>query len=213
VPSRYVEAVTADPLTADRHEPGPLRRAARISVFPAVVGGAIWPQHWPLLAQLGLALVVGELPGYGLLVLLGCSEAILALFTLVTAVHGIFQHANLEVRLGPLNHFFSMAELHRWHHSETLHEANHNYGQTIILRDTLFGTRFLPRDREPPEAIGIPGLEAFPMTWWAQIKSPFTWRDIRSRSHSTAAARHPTAAPTDPPGDSSAGPTYRARIR
>jgi ornithine lipid hydroxylase len=122
------------------------------------------------------------IPSYGLLVVLGCGTPVLALFTLVTAVHGIFQHANLELRLGPLNHFFSMAELHRWHHSKTMSEANHNYGQTVILWDTLFGTRFLPSDREPPEEIGIPNLPAFPMTWWAQIESPFRWATIRRES-------------------------------
>jgi len=121
-------------------------------------------------------------PAYGLLVVLGCGIEVLALFTLVTAVHGIFQHANLEVRLGPLNHFFSMAELHRWHHSKALEEADHNYGQTMIVWDTLFGTRFLPADREPPEEIGIQDLEAFPMTWWAQIRSPFGWKRIRQES-------------------------------
>lgn len=121
-------------------------------------------------------------PSYGLLVLLGCGIEVLALFTLITAVHGIFQHANLQLRLGPLNHFFSMAELHRWHHSKTIEEANHNYGQTIIVWDTLFGTRFLPLDRKPPEDIGIPNLSAFPMTWWAQIRSPFRWRTIQRES-------------------------------
>lgn len=121
-------------------------------------------------------------PSYGLLVVLGCGVEALALFTLVTAVHGIFQHANLQLRLGPLNHFFSMAELHRWHHSKTIAEANHNYGQTVIVWDTLFGTRFLPNDREPPEAIGIPDLPNFPMTWWAQIRSPFRWAKVRSES-------------------------------
>ncbi len=191
-------------------------------------GMGLWPSHWPLLVQLALALVVGELPGYtvhrleheweglwrvhathhsaprlywlnagrfhpidimlifvpsyGLLVILGCSLEVLALFTLVTAVHGIFQHANVQLRLGALNHFFSMAELHRWHHSKTMDEANHNYGQTIIIWDTIFGTRFLPTDREPPAEIGIPGLSAFPMTWWAQIKSPFRWAQIRHES-------------------------------
>ncbi len=122
------------------------------------------------------------IPSYGLLVVLGCSVEVLALFTLVTAVHGIFQHANLQLRLGPLNYFFSMAELHRWHHSKTMEEANHNYGQTVSVWDALFGTRFLPADRQPPEEIGIPKLAAFPMTWWAQIQSPFRWAEIRNES-------------------------------
>ena len=119
------------------------------------------------------------IPSYGLLAFLGSSEPVLALFTLVTAIHGIFQHANLQLRLGPLNYFFSMAELHRWHHSKTVFEANHNYGQTVSVWDTLFGTRYLPNDREPPEDIGIPDLPNFPMTWWAQILSPLRWSRIR----------------------------------
>lgn len=131
------------------------------------------------------------IPSYGLLVALGCPIESLALFTLITAVHGIFQHANLQLRLGPLNHFFSMAELHRWHHSKTVDEANHNYGQTVIVWDTLFGTRFLPADRKPPEEIGIHDLAAFPMTWWAQILSPLQWGKIReqSRARSTGDPR------------------------
>jgi len=118
-------------------------------------------------------------PSYGLLVALGCGVQVLALFTLVTAVHGIFQHANLQLRLGPLNYFFSMAELHRWHHSKTVVEADHNYGQTVSIWDVVFGTRFLPSDREPPLEIGLAGLPAFPMTWWAQVTSPFRWSQIR----------------------------------
>ena len=54
---------------------------------------------------------------YGLqvtpLLLLGVS--VLAGFTVWSLVHGFFQHANIDVRLGPLNYLFSMAELHRWH--------------------------------------------------------------------------------------------------
>ena len=122
--------------------------------------------------------VAGHLP----LIALGAPVEMLALWTLFSAIHGIFQHANLPLVLGPLNWIFSMAELHRWHHSPRMEEANHNYGQNLILFDTLFGTRFLPRDREPPEAIGIETLPTFPMSWWAQILSPFHWKRIQSES-------------------------------
>ena len=119
--------------------------------------------------------LLGSVP----LVALGAGIEVIALFNLVSGVHGYFQHANLTLRLGPLNRFFSMAELHRWHHSPVLAEANHNYGQNLSVWDQVFGTFFLPKDREPPEHIGIPDLAAFPMTFWAQIASPFTWRRIK----------------------------------
>jgi sterol desaturase/sphingolipid hydroxylase (fatty acid hydroxylase superfamily) len=88
----------------------------------------------------------------------------------------------MKVRCGPLNWIFSMAELHRWHHSRLVRESNTNYGQTLILWDIVFGTRFLPTDREPPPDIGIANLDAFPMTWWAQMLSPFRWSRIRAES-------------------------------
>lgn len=195
-------------------------------------GIGLWPSEWPLLAQIALVLVVGELPGYWvhrwehqwdglwrfhavhhsaprlywlnagrfhpidsfmtfapsylLLVIMGSGEVMLAYFGLITTIHGIFQHANIQLRLGPLNWFFSMAELHRWHHSKTIFEANHNYGQTVSVWDWVFGTRYLPKDRAPPEEIGIADLPAFPMTWWAQIMSPFRWQRIKQTSETHA---------------------------
>ncbi|MCB1844037.1 MAG: sterol desaturase family protein [Halioglobus sp.] len=122
------------------------------------------------------------LPTYLLLVALGCSAEVLAYFGMVTAVHGLFQHSNMQLRLGPLNWIFSMAELHRWHHSKTLREANTNFGQTISVWDWVFGTRYLPRDLEPPREIGIADLPQFPGGWWAQIAAPFRWRRVQRES-------------------------------
>ncbi len=126
--------------------------------------------------------VTGFIP----LIALGAPIEMIALWTLFSSVHGIFQHANLPMRLGPLNWIFSMAELHRWHHSPRVEEANHNYGQNIILYDILFGTRYLPKDREPPERPGIDSLPTFPMTWWQQILSPFRWKQIKAASAASA---------------------------
>ena len=121
------------------------------------------------------------------LVALGADARLLALFTLVTAVHGLFQHTNLPLRLGPLNWFFSMAELHRWHHSRLLEEANTNYGQNLIVWDIVFGTRFLPKDREPPEEIGIADMPLFPMNYLGQLVSPFTWARIKRENEAAHA--------------------------
>ena len=112
------------------------------------------------------------------LALLGAGAPVLALVNLFSGVHGAYQHANVPVRIGPLNWIFSMTELHRWHHSKTVEEANHNYGGNLIVWDVVFGTRFLPRDREPPEAIGIEALPAFPMGFWANLASPVRWRRV-----------------------------------
>jgi sterol desaturase/sphingolipid hydroxylase (fatty acid hydroxylase superfamily) len=117
------------------------------------------------------------------LILLGCPEEVLGLYLIFTGVHGLFQHANLDIRLGPLNWIFSMAELHRWHHSKVLEEANTNYGGNIILWDIVFGTRFLP-DRDPPREIGIADLPRFPTGYLAQLATPFRWRRVKIESSS-----------------------------
>ena len=195
---------------------------------------SLWPARWPLLAQLPLALVVGELAQYwshrlghewaplwrlhathhsaqrlyflnaarfhpldiaidtaaGLvpLVLLGAPPGVLALFALFTGVFGYLQHSNVRVALGPLNYVFSMAELHRWHHARDLREANTNYGSNLIVWDLVFGTFFWPRDRKPPEEIGLPDLPAFPQSFWGQLASPFRWRAIQAASRASAEA-------------------------
>lgn len=116
------------------------------------------------------------------LIVLGADARLIALFGLVSAIHGLFQHANLVLVLGPLNWIFSMAELHRWHHSRLLEESNTNFGQNLIVWDIVFGTRFLPKDREPPSDIGIAGLPTFPMDYLGQLLSPLRWAAIKDAS-------------------------------
>ena len=129
------------------------------------------------------------------LVLLGVPEDVMALFVVYTAVHGMFQHANIRLRLGPLNWVFSMAELHRWHHSTLTEEGNTNYGSNLIVWDIVFGTRFLPPDREPPESIGVADLPSFPKGYLDQILSPFRWEQTKARS--AAKPREAAATPAE----------------
>lgn len=204
--------------------------AGRLTMW---LGVGLWPIAWPLLGQLVLALLVGELFEYAFhramhevpalwrlhathhsaprlywlnsvrfhpidlffvgtvrlaaLVVLGCGEEVLALATVFAAIHGAYQHANVPVRIGPLNWIFSMTELHRWHHSKDVAEANHNYGGNLIVWDVVFGTRFLPPDREPPRAVGIGDMPNFPRGYLTQLVVPFRWARVRA----TASARRP----------------------
>jgi len=116
---------------------------------------------------------------FGLLPLavVGAGPELLVLSVLSDAVIGLFQHANIDMRLGPLNYVFSAAPVHRWHHSRSRAEADRNFGDSFIFWDLVFGTYFHPRDREVRE-IGIDGLDAFPRSFLAQLASPFRWREI-----------------------------------
>lgn len=108
------------------------------------------------------------------LVILGASPEALAWHAIFLSTHGPFQHSNIDLRLGPLNWVFSMAELHRWHHSRDAEEGNTNYGGNIILWDVVFGTRFLPK-RKPSADIGVCGMPEYPTSYLGQLAAPFRW--------------------------------------
>ena len=103
--------------------------------------------------------------------LVGVSGEVLAAYFVFYAINGFYQHSNCDVRLGLLNYLIAGPELHRWHHSENPRESNNNFGNNLIVWDLLFGTRFLPKDRE----VGPLGLvnRQYPTGFFAQMKTPF----------------------------------------
>jgi len=101
------------------------------------------------------------------LLLLGTPERALLVFTAFSGVHATLQHANIDLRIGPLNWLLSLSELHRWHHSRERAEADANYGGTLLIWDVVFGTRVLPRDREPPADPGLTGHPGYPTGYLA----------------------------------------------
>ncbi len=104
-------------------------------------------------------------------IVLGVGEEVLALYMVFYSVNGFFQHCNIDIRLGLLNYIISGPELHRWHHSKIAEISNQNYGNNLIIWDSLFGTRFLPKEKQ----VGTLGLPhpRYPMKFLAQMKTPF----------------------------------------
>jgi sterol desaturase/sphingolipid hydroxylase (fatty acid hydroxylase superfamily) len=191
--------------------------AAIGSWLSAIVGAGLWPEHWPLLPQVGLACVVAELFDYwahrvmhenaflwrfhaihhsaprlywlnatrahpgemlfrgtiGMLPLsiLGAPASVFVMMAVVNVSVGLFQHANIDFHLGPLSWIFSVGELHRWHHSTLVAEANSNYGNNFMFWDVAFGTRYFPPDRHCPTELGTGA--PFPSTLGAQLAAPF----------------------------------------
>ncbi|MHA1565937.1 MAG: sterol desaturase family protein [Alphaproteobacteria bacterium] len=111
--------------------------------------------------------------------LLGLSPEVFAAYFVLYAINGFYQHSNADIRLGPLNWIIAGPELHRWHHSANISEANANYGNNLIIWDVLFGTRFLPKNRQVGR-IGI-GNPQWPDGFLAQLLAPFTTRTEASR--------------------------------
>jgi sterol desaturase/sphingolipid hydroxylase (fatty acid hydroxylase superfamily) len=108
---------------------------------------------------------------------------LVALLAVVNIVVGFFQHANVDFRLGPLSYAFSVGALHRWHHSRLPPEADRNYGNNFMWWDVVFGTRFLPADRDQPAALGFEDVERYPRRLAAQLVAPFRTAPVRSVAH------------------------------
>ena len=103
--------------------------------------------------------------------LLGVHEQVLALYYIAYAANGFFQHCNVHVRYGPLNYIVGSAETHRWHHSRVPRESNANYGNTVIVWDLVFGTWFLPKDRDIQD-LGLQERD-YPKTFLGMMRAPF----------------------------------------
>lgn len=102
--------------------------------------------------------------------LLGVMPEVLAGYFLVYSVNGLFQHSNVRLRYGWLNHVMGTAETHRWHHARDPRTASCNFGSTTVIWDRVFGTWSLPRHRNLD--IGILN-RGYPKGFLAQLGAPF----------------------------------------
>ena len=115
----------------------------------------------------GLQVFLDTLP----FIFLGVKEEVLGLYIACYAINGFFQHCNIDVRLGILNYLVSGPELHRWHHSMLKTESNHNYGNNLIIWDLVFGTWYLPKERDVQE-LGLVNRR-YPTEFLKQMTVPF----------------------------------------
>ena len=104
--------------------------------------------------------------------ILGVGSDVFAVYFVFYAINGFYQHSNADVRLGWLNWIVAGPELHRWHHSTVIAEGHANYGNNLIIWDTCFGTRLLPRGRNV-DKVGI-GNKKWPRGFFSQIVAPLT---------------------------------------
>lgn len=96
------------------------------------------------------------------LALAGFSAPSVFLVGLFATLQGYFTHANIDVRIGWLNHVLASPEQHRLHHSTDLAEAGH-YGSDLSIWDHLFGS-FTWRPGRVPTAVGLVDPSSFPRT-------------------------------------------------
>lgn len=111
------------------------------------------------------------------LIALGAPPRIIFMVAITQKTHGVLTHTNFDFRLGPLNRIFSMAELHRWHHVRNIENANGNFGGTLSIWDSLFGTRKLPLASVKSQPIGTMNPNLAQATLWSQLTGVFRSRN------------------------------------
>lgn len=101
------------------------------------------------------------------------SEAVFAV-AIVSTVWGDLNHANLDLRLGPLGYLLNSPPMHLWHHDQSSEGGvAKNFGIVLSVWDHLLGTAYWPRERDP-ERLGYPGMEEMPGTLGGQALWPLT---------------------------------------
>ncbi|MGW0791278.1 sterol desaturase family protein [Streptomyces sp. NPDC002911] len=108
------------------------------------------------------------------LALVGFSRSALLVVGLFVAAQGYFVHANIDVRIGRLNHLLVSPEQHRLHHSTDLSEAGH-YGSDLSCWDHFFGSFTWHPGREPA-SVGLSDSTAFPGTGEIVASLLHPWR-------------------------------------
>ena len=109
-------------------------------------------------------------------ILLGGDAAPLFAVAVFATAWGHFNHANLDVGIGPLGYVFNSPRMHLWHHdSSSEGGVSKNYGIVLSCWDWLFRTAYWPRDRAP-ERIGYPGDAEVPRSWPGQLGFPVVRR-------------------------------------
>ncbi|PJJ21041.1 sterol desaturase/sphingolipid hydroxylase (fatty acid hydroxylase superfamily) [Janthinobacterium sp. 67] len=126
-----------------------------------------WMKH-PL--HLLLEATGGMLP----LLLLGVPEKVMAVLAFAVAIQLLLQHANVDMRMGPLRHVFAWAPLHRFHHMKYGTAGDVNFGLFFTCWDRLLGTAFeAPGYRMRGEDLGIGSRPDYPVAYGPQLLEPF----------------------------------------
>ena len=122
------------------------------------------------------------------------------LVTVIGIPWGYFIHANVKWRFGPLEWLVSTPAFHHWHHTnDGPAYINKNYAPMLPWVDLMFGTLYLPKDKQP-ERYGID--QPISPVLFGQLVDPFmVWR--KTGSTAVGAAGPGTEASAVPPAPES----------
>jgi sterol desaturase/sphingolipid hydroxylase (fatty acid hydroxylase superfamily) len=116
-----------------------------------------------------LEILINQTVEFAPVVLLGAAPEVWLIKTALDAVWGMYIHANLDVRSGPLQYVINGPEMHRWHHAEEI-TTGVNFATKLAIWDWLFGTAHRPPTK--PASYGVADLD-FPPGYLRQVLHAF----------------------------------------
>jgi len=105
---------------------------------------------------------------------LGFAKEVVDTYIILAGLQAVFNHANVDVRLGPLRHIIVTPNFHHWHHARDEEGLDRNYAAHYAFLDHLFGTA-VRSGRRWPRRNGVVG-DYVPEGFVRQCLFPFTWR-------------------------------------
>lgn len=122
--------------------------------------------HW-------MEIVVYQSVTYLPLVMLGVEGNVILAIAVFGTLIGHLNHSNLKISWGPLRYLINSPRMHVWHHDLILRGGHgKNFAIVFSLWDWLFGTAYLPGDKEQPERLGFEGMEKFPRGLLSRLVYP-----------------------------------------
>lgn len=105
-----------------------------------------------------LEILINQTVELAMMVLLGAHPDVVLIKGTISALWGMWIHANVDVRSGWLQWIVNGPEMHRWHHAIDYPGDGSNYATKLAIWDWLFGTAHLP----PRKPAGYGLAEGFP---------------------------------------------------
>ena len=123
-----------------------------------------------------LEILINQTVEFAPIILLGAPVEVIAFKGMISAVWGMYIHANINVHSGKLQLIINGPEMHHWHHS-TGKGRNRNFSTKLAIWDWIFGTAYLPKDQKVDKY----GLKAFfPQNYFKQFI--FAFRAFKNKT-------------------------------
>lgn len=116
---------------------------------------------------------IETLAGTAPLLVLGLPHEVAILLGFAVAIQVMLQHANVDMRIGPLAYVWAVAPAHRHHHVASKTDGDVNFGLFTSLWDHLLGTFVIDRPGPRDGELGVAGEPDYPVPYLKQLAAPF----------------------------------------